>query len=310
MRSRRKEWYSLNATPRIVVIGGAGMLGHKMFQVLRERFPGAVCTMLEDPKAPPLQNVTLLQGDDVAAGVDVMDTASLSRLLASHRPDYVVNCVGVIKQRAEAQLPIPSIAINSLLPHQLAAMAATWGGKVVHFSTDCVFSGKRGRYTEDDPSDAEDLYGRSKYLGEVAAENALTLRSSIIGRELMNRKSLLEWFLSQNHRTVKGFRRAVYSGVTTNEMANVVSGLITSASPLSGLYHVVSEPITKHDLLRLLRDAYALDIEIVPDDADATDRSLIGDRFREATGYVAPPWPELTRNLADDPTPYGDWVSE
>ncbi|MGA2988810.1 MAG: sugar nucleotide-binding protein, partial [Terriglobia bacterium] len=147
------------------------------------------------------------------------DFNALEATLSALRPDYVVNCVGVIKQRTEAISPIPSITINSLLPHKLAQMAARWGGRIIHFSTDCVFSGKRGWYTEEDPSDAEDLYGRSKFLGEVVVANALTLRTSIIGRELVEHRSLLDWFLAQNHKTVHGYRRVIYSGVTTNYLA-------------------------------------------------------------------------------------------
>jgi len=184
-------------TMRIVIIGGAGMLGHKMFQVLRERFPGTICTTLEDVKRPPFDKVELLQGDDVIRGVDVMDFDKLHNVLRDLRPDFIVNCVGIVKQRQESRMAIPSITINSLLPHKLAAFAAGWGGRVIHPSTDCVFDGKRGGYSEADDSTAEDLYGKSKFLGEIHCDNGLTLRTSIIGRELVEHRSLLDWFLSQ-----------------------------------------------------------------------------------------------------------------
>ncbi|MDQ2945657.1 MAG: sugar nucleotide-binding protein, partial [Acidobacteriota bacterium] len=202
--------------PKILVLGGAGMLGHKMFQTLRERFPGTLCTTRRAADSPEISRFDRLWKGSAIPGVDVMKPVDLERTLREIRPDFMVNCVGVIKQRREAHLPIPSITVNSLLPHQLAGMAANWGGRVIHFSTDCVFSGKRGQYTENDPSDAEDLYGKSKFLGEVAVSNALTLRTSIIGRELSEHQSLLDWFLSQNHRKVRGFTRVIYSGVTTN----------------------------------------------------------------------------------------------
>ena len=284
------------------------MLGHKMFQILRERFPGTVCTTREDVRKPPFDRVELLQGDDVIRGVDVMDFDRLNGTLKELRPDFIVNCVGIVKQRQEAQMAIPSITINSLLPHKLAAFAGAWGGRVIHPSTDCVFDGKRGGYTEADDSSAEDLYGKSKFLGELRCDNGLTLRTSIIGRELVEHRSLLDWFLIQQDKTVRGFRRVIYSGVTTNQLAEVVTMIIQKSPGLHGLFQVVSEPISKHDLLCLIRDAYKLEVNITPEDREVSDRSMKGDKFREATGYVSPPWPELVRRLAEDPTPYTKWI--
>lgn len=294
---------------RVLITGGAGMLGHKMFQVLRERFAGTLCTVREDIGKPPFDHVELLQGNDVIPGVDVTDFPAVEAILSAFRPEYVVNCVGVIKQRAEAVSPIPSITINSLLPHKLAQMVARWGGRVIHFSTDCVFSGKRGGYTEDDPSDAEDLYGKTKFLGEVAAANALTLRTSIIGRELTEHCSLLDWFLAQNHNTVRGYRRVIYSGVTTNYLAELVAAIIQEHSGLHGLYQVASEPTSKYDLLCLLREAYRMELRIEPDDLEVSDRSMRCDRLREAIDYKCPPWPVLARQLAEDDTPYEKWIA-
>jgi len=279
-----------------------------MFQVLRERFADTFCAVRKDVRNTPFDHFELLQGGDVISGVDVTDFPALEAILSAFCPEYVVNCVGVIKQRAEAASPIPSITINSLLPHKLAQMAAHWGGRVIHFSTDCVFSGKRGGYTEDDRSDAEDLYGKTKFLGEVAAANALTLRTSIIGRELSEHRSLLDWLLAQNHKTVRGFRRVTYSGVTTNYLAELVASIIQEHPELNGLYHVASEPISKYDLLCLLREAYQLDVRIEPDDLEMSNRSMRCDRLREAIAYKCPPWPVLARQLADDNTPYGEWL--
>jgi len=214
----------------------------------------------------------------------------------------------VIKQRAEAVCPIPSITINSLLPHKLAELAARWGGRVIHFSTDCVFNGKRGGYLEGDFSDAEDLYGKTKFLGEVTAANALTLRKSVIGRELAEHQSLLDWLLAHNHGTVRGYRRVIYSGVTTNHLAELVASIIQERSGLNGLYQVASEPISKYDLLCLLREAYRLDVRIEPDDLEVSDRSMKCDRLREAIDYKCPPWPVLVQQLAEDKTPYEKWI--
>lgn len=295
---------------RVLVLGGAGMLGHKVFQVARTRFPETWCTLRgtrSDPSLSPIER-------DLAAGrvldrLDAMDWAAVESALHEVRPDVVINCIGIVKQRGDAKAAIPSITINSLLPHQLAAALAPWGGRLIHISTDCVFSGRRGQYTEADHSDAEDLYGRSKFLGEVAEPNALTLRTSMIGRELRERRSLLEWVLQQNGRTIRGFRRAFYSGLTTNELAAVILGLIERHPALSGVYQVTSETITKYDLLRLIVDAFGLDIRVEPDDEFFCDRSLIGDKFRAATGYRCPPWSALLRAVSEDPTPYArEWV--
>jgi dTDP-4-dehydrorhamnose reductase len=293
---------------KVMVLGGAGMLGHKMFQMLNERFDGVFCTVREDVRKAPFDRVELFQGDNVIPGVDVADFLALEAVLSAFHPEVIVNCVGVIKQRAEAVSPIPSITINSLLPHKLAQMATHWGGRVIHFSTDCVFNGRRGEYTEQDHSDAEDLYGKTKFLGELAGANALTLRTSIIGRELTEHRSLLDWFLAQNHKTVRGYRKVIYSGVTTNFLAELVAFIILEHPELNGLYQVASEPTSKYDLLCLLRETYKLDIRIEPDDLEVSDRSMRCDRLQKAIAYRCPTWPVLVHQLAEDNTPYERWI--
>ncbi len=296
-------------TTPVLVLGGEGMLGHKMFQTLRARFPGTRATLRGSADDPFYQRIPLLAGDDVVGGVDVMDWPALEGTLSRLEPATLVNCVGIIKQRDAAHDAIPSIAINALLPHRLAELLGRWGGRLVHVSTDCVFSGSRGNYTEDDTPDAPDLYGRTKALGEVTTANALTLRTSIIGRELAEHKSLLDWFLAQDGKTVRGFTRVLYSGVTTNYLARLVGDLIDSRSPISGLYQVAGDPIPKHDLLVLVRDAFGLNIAIEPDGSLVSDKTLRGDRFVAATGWKTPDWPALVHELADDPTPYHEWCS-
>ena len=294
-------------SPKILVLGGSGMLGHKIFQTLRDQFPETFCTIRKSSTNYSYNKIPILQGENVISAIDGMAFDRVENYLVELRPDFVVNCIGIIKQRGEAKVSVPSISINSLLPHRLASLLEVWGGRLIHFSTDCVFSGRTGNYTESDNSDAEDLYGKSKSLGEVTTENALTLRTSIIGRELTGRESLLEWFLSQNHGSVKGYRRVIYSGTTTNQIAILVRDIIKKHYDLSGLYQVVSTPISKHDLLCKLREAYQLDIDVTPEDGVISDRSMRGDKLRDAIGYVSPPWEVLVRSLADDPTPYNEW---
>ena len=293
---------------RILVLGGEGMLGHKMFQLLGQRFGDVHCTIYGAKTEPLYSRTGLYGGGAVLERVDASKLEALRELLDGLRPDVVVNCIGIVKQRPEAHEYIPSIMLNSLLPHFIAATCLPWGGRLIHFSTDCVFTGNDGGYTEESPSDAEDLYGKSKFLGETPnTGNALTLRTSIIGRELFNFQSLLEWFLAQNHGTIRGYSRVLYSGVTTNQMARVVGDVIERFPGLSGLCQVTSTTISKHDLLRELREAFGLDMEIIPEDETLSDRSMIGAKFQAATGFICPSWPDLCADLANDPTPYADW---
>jgi dTDP-4-dehydrorhamnose reductase len=293
---------------RVIVLGGGGMLGHKMFQMLSRAFPDTACTLRERRDASRFGNIDLFQSDAVIDGFDATNDESLSRLFSTRRPDVVVNCVGVIKQRAAAQNAVPSIAINSLLPHRLRALSDAHGTRVIHISSDCVFSGSRGAYQETDLSDADDLYGRTKALGELWDGNVVTLRTSIIGRELKHHQSLLDWFLRQNPGTVRGYKRALWSGVTTIHLAELVARIIRDHPTLRGLYHVSSGTMSKHDLLQLLKDEYRLDIGIVPDEEVAIDRSLRGERLRAAIGYESPSWPAMAKQLVQDPTPYDRWV--
>jgi dTDP-4-dehydrorhamnose reductase len=281
------------------------MLGHKVFQAVCATFVESWGTVRA---ALPEEQRRALFGPAarVIEQVDVLDWPNVAGVIGDIRPDVVVNCVGIVKQRADASAAIPSITINALLPHRLAALQRTWGGRLVHISTDCVFSGARGHYTELDESDAHDLYGRSKFLGEVADENAVTLRTSMIGRELSEHRSLLDWLLQQRGRMVRGYRRAFYSGLTTNELTRVILLLITEHPRLTGLFQVTSDTITKFDLLRLIVETYGLDLQVDPDDEFFCDRSLIGDKFRLATGYQCPAWPALIAELYADGTPYTD----
>ena len=292
---------------KILVLGANGMLGHKMFQILRERFPETYGTIRGCAADGALSRMDLFQHGHIIEEMDVTDLPALKTFLQARQPQFVINCIGIVKQRDAAKAAIPSLMINSLLPHHLVEICSAWQGRVIHFSTDCVFSGQRSgnySYTENDLPDALDLYGRSKQLGEVTAKNALTLRTSIIGRELNNYASLLEWFLRQNHSQVSGYRRALYSGVTTNHLAEVVGDIIEQHPTLSGLYHVASHTITKYKLLHLIREAFHLFIEITPDENFFCNRSLNGEKFQQATGYICPSWPELIEQLANDTTPY------
>jgi dTDP-4-dehydrorhamnose reductase len=289
---------------KVLILGGGGMLGHKLYQIFDKRFETFV-TLRSGFKR--YERFNLFDVRRTIEGVDVTDFDSLSRVFASVKPDVVVNAVGVIKQLKEAKDPIASLTINSLLPHRLALFCQAMNARLISMSTDCVFDGRKGNYTEEDTANAEDLYGRTKFLGEVTGENCLTLRTSIIGRELETSHSLVEWFLSNRGGKVRGFTKAIYTGFPTIVMANIIADVIEKHSELSGLYQVASEPINKHDLLLLLKDAYKVDIEIEPFDDFVLDRSLNGNKFNEATGFKPQIWTELVEEMVQDKTPYNDW---
>jgi dTDP-4-dehydrorhamnose reductase len=279
------------AMQKVLILGASGMLGSSAYRLFAESsgfsVTGTTRSMAGLDQLPRGETCRIIDG------IDVADTEALARLLNTERPSVVVNCVGVIKQIAAAKDPVVSISINALLPHRLAVLCAAAGARLVQISTDCVFNGRRGGYRESDMPDAEDLYGRTKLLGEVDYPNAVTLRTSIIGHELGTSISLVDWFLSQSGPTVCGYRKAIYSGLPTIELARVIRDIVIPLPQLTGLWHVASDPINKYDLLRLVADVYERRIEILPDDTVAIDRSLDGSRFREATGYVAAPWRDL-----------------
>ena len=240
----------------------------------------------------------LFHNENTYPNVDVLETDRLLEVLGEFRPDAVVNCVGIIKQRSAAKEAIPSLEVNSLLPHRLRLICAAAGARLVHLSTDCVFNGKRGMYRQTDPADAEDLYGLSKYLGEVSAGPAITIRSSIIGLELSRKQSLIEWFLAQSG-AIRGFTRAIYTGVTTAEMARVIEHVLTREPDLHGVWQVASPPINKHELLcRLSARLGRRDVTITPDHTFHCDRSLDGSDFAKRTGYRVPDWNQMLEELA------------
>jgi len=276
------------------------MLGHKLCQMLPPMGFDVAATARK-----PLEfyqtMAGVFSGVELIGNVDATDPAGLEAAVRGWQPDAVINCVGIVKQLREAKNPILSIEINSLLPHRLALLCEKIGARLVQISTDCVFSGEKGAYSESDRSDARDLYGRTKFLGETSEDEtaAVTLRTSIVGREISAAKhGLFEWFFAQRGKKTKGFTKAIYSGFTTAEMARIMATVIRDQRDLSGLYQVASEPISKFDLLCMLRDAMGLDIQIEPDDDFVCDRSLEMDRFVQATGYTAPSWPEMIGEFA------------
>lgn len=270
------------------------MIGSAMFRVLSEKKEWEVRGTLRSNAWKRFFPETL--AGKLIPDVDVERHDALVRVFAQVRPDVVVNCVGLTKHHREAEDPLLSIPLNALLPHRLADLCAATGSRLVHVSTDCVFSGARGGYVEDDAPDAVDVYGKSKHLGEVDDTHAITLRTSTIGHELQSAYGLLEWFLSQQG-SCKGFNRAIFSGLPNTEFARVVRDVVIPRPELHGLYHVGADPIGKYELLKLIARVYGKQIDIVRDDEFSIDRSLNSARFNQATGYKAAAWPELIQAM-------------
>jgi dTDP-4-dehydrorhamnose reductase len=279
---------------RVAVLGANGMLGH-MASLRLAGMHEVVAIVRRGPDA--LSRLPLRAS--VITGIDVREPAAVRAVLHRQRPDVVLNCIGLIKQRPEAKDTALAIELNALLPHRLAADCAGIGAKLIQISTDCVFSGRRGNYSEADEPDPIDSYGRTKLLGEITDPPHLTLRTSIIGPQLEGNEGLVAWFLSQAGRPVKGYRRAIFSGLTTSALADVLDRIIAEQPALSGLYHVASRPIAKFDLLAGLATRIGWSSAIEPVDLPLIDRSLDGRRFLAATGIEVPAWDDMLDELTD-----------
>ncbi len=280
---------------RILILGGDGMLGHQLLRHFKERHDVRVTLRLG---REAYETCRLFEQGSVLYGIDARQMDVLSQIIEDFRPEAVVNAIGIVKQRSKAKEVIPSLEINSLLPHRLVILCRIVGARLVHFSTDCVFSGRKGGYCESDYSDADDLYGRTKFLGEVSDLNCLTLRTSMIGSELSRKTGLLEWFLGQRGQTVKGFTKAIFSGFPTVELARIVERVLVEAPTLHGVYHVAARPISKYDLLTLIRDRLRLPITIERDSTFECDRSLDASRFHRDTEYSPPTWEAMIDDMA------------
>lgn len=278
---------------KILVLGASGMLGNAMLKVMSECDDWVAYGTLRSPNTDLQKRMPHAR---FIHDIHVDQPDSLMAAFVQSRPDVVVNCVGLVKQLANAADPLEAVPINTLLPHRLARMCELARARLVHVSTDCVFSGRQGDYVETDLADAQDVYGRSKLLGEVDYPHAITLRTSIIGHELRSAHGLVEWFLSQRS-GVKGYTEAVFSGLPTCELAKVVRDFVIPNAGLRGLYHVAAQPISKYDLLQLVNREYGVGLQITPDNTLKIYRSLNAERFKAATGYVAPPWPDLVAQM-------------
>lgn len=280
---------------RLLVLGASGMIGSTMLRVLARNTSWDVIGSVRAATKPESLN---RWGARLICGVDLANQDHLSRLFREVHPNVVINCAGLTKHLPNGDNSVSALTLNALLPHRLAEMSGISCARLIHISTDCVFSGKKGNYCEDDQPDAIDVYGKTKHLGEVAGPGLLTLRTSTIGHEMGTRFGLLEWFLAQER--CKGYRKAIFSGLPTVEFARVVRDLVIPDSSLEGLYHVGANAIDKDALIRLIAKVYRKRVLIEADDQVVIDRSLDSKRFAVATGYCAPSWPEMIEAMHQD----------
>jgi dTDP-4-dehydrorhamnose reductase len=286
------------------VFGANGMLGHKVLQEFNRRFDtwGTIRASIG-----PWEHLPFFQSDKIVEDVEVTSHGKIIDALDLVQPKVVVNCIGIVKKLEEGESPVSAITVNALFPHWLAELCRERGIRLIHISTDCVFSGKVGDYAENALPDPYDLYGRTKLLGEVTEQNCLTLRTSIIGRELKRTVGLLEWFLSQNGKTIQGYKYAIFSGFTTSELASILAHIVANYTDLYGLYHLSAEPISKYDLLYMIREALSLEITINEYTGFLVNRSLNSERIREILEYQPPSWQEMIKGLATEVNHYEEW---
>ena len=278
---------------KILVLGVTGMLGSTVLRTLYDNGNFDVWGTLRDKAG--LRHFPLKIHTQLIHNLDVLDDNALIQVFERTNPNVVINCVGLIKQLKSANDPMVILPINSILPHRLSKLCLQYNSRLIHISTDCVFSGRKGLYCETDISDAEDLYGKSKFIGEITqCAQAITLRTSIIGHELNTNYALVNWFISQK-KSVKGYKNAIFSGLPTVELARVIMNFVIPRPDLSGLFHVASNPVNKYDLLKLIAEIYGKKTRLILDDGFCIDRSLDAKKFENATGYLAPNWHQLVQ---------------
>lgn len=278
---------------KVFIIGITGMLGSTLLKKLASN--NQLDVYGSSRKSNPIKSHEHINYKHIGK-LDILDDDILFDHISSVKPEIIINCAGVIKQIKSAQNPLDIIPVNSLFPHKLEKFCSSKKIRLIHISTDCVFSGQKGNYKEEDISDAEDLYGKSKHIGEVYGENSLTLRTSIIGHENGTSNSLLEWFLLQSNKT-EGYKNAIFSGLTTLELSSIIEVVIIKFKDLSGLYQVSSKPISKFDLLTLIKKIYEKDIDIIPSYKVEINRSLNSEKFQNKTGIAIPEWGSMIKSM-------------
>ena len=290
MSEKIKNLEGLSNNIRVLIIGASGMLGRTLTKYLSKFDELDVFYTSRKIDSSVSQNLNNHFNFNIK---NSNDYENLLKIIEECQPHFVVNCVGIVKQLIQEIDPYIVSSVNSDFPRKLLKVCKKYSTHLIHISTDCVFSGKKGNYKEVDIPDCNDLYGLSKLQGEIVdSAQAITIRTSIIGHELYSSRGLVEWFLSQNG-SVSGYKNAIFSGLPTVELSRIIKEIIIPRK-LSGLFHVSADPINKFELLHLIAKQYKKnDIKILPSYDLVIDRSLDYNKFFEATGYVSKSWPDL-----------------
>lgn len=281
---------------KVLILGVTGMLGHTLYKEMFQKQDNFEIYGTTRNATGLDEYFTQEERKKIRNGVDADNFDTVIKAIASVQPDIIINCIGIIKQLPISKDPLTAITVNAQLPHRISLVARSANARLIHISTDCVYNGKKGNYVESDPSDAEDLYGRTKFLGEVSYPHCITLRTSIIGHELKTEFSFVDWFMSQKGE-INGFTKAIYSGFPTYEMVNIITNFVLPNEQLSGLYHVSSDAISKYDLLKIMKNVYKKDIKINAYNDFVLDRSLNSDKFKQQTGYKSPSWKDMLSDM-------------
>ena len=284
---------------KILILGGNGMIGHKMYQTISKIHKDTWVTLRKSLTSYSYSEI--YNPEKVIDNIDLINFQTISNQLNKINPDIVVNACGITIRRGIETLKSNSIILNSALPHFLNEWVTSNNKRLIHFSTDCVFTGAKGDYIDNDNKDAYDLYGSTKSMGEVIdSKFAITLRGSMIGSELENKTELFEWFLKQKSKTIKGFNKVIYSGITTTKMAEIVLKLIDQFPNLSGVYNISSKPISKFELLKLWNNLFDINANIEIDNSYTSNKNLISDNFYRTISMEQPDWVELSSQLNID----------
>lgn len=294
----------MNKKIKVLILGGTGMLGHKVYENFKPRYN----TFVSMRNYKQYVKYNIFDETKIIKTFSAENDNTYESVLKNIMPDVVINCIGITKHQSIANAPVQMLTVNSLFPHKIALLCAKIGARFIHISTDCVFSGNKGNYKETDFADANDLYGRTKLLGEVTElNNSLTIRTSIIGRELKTSFGLLEWLLGQKGKQINGFKNVIFSGFTTKALSDIIIDIIEKHNDLSGLYHISSDPIKKYDLLKLIKEIFNLPINILPYDDFYCNRSLDSSKFIKKTGFKPLSWETMINNLLKENNQYKKW---
>ena len=281
---------------KLLIIGVGGMLGNALYRYFDEITNNRTFGLLRNKKK--ILNFFNKFNSEKIIEKDFFDLDNLDQILSDLSPNIIFNCIGIVKQNPLSNDPLSSIRVNSIFPHLLNKLSLKFNFRLIHFSTDCVFSGLQGNYLETDFADANDIYGRSKFLGEISNNGNITIRTSFIGKELGTNRALLNWFLSQKGK-IKGYKNAIYSGLTTLEVAKVLDKYVIPNPDLKGLYHLSADNINKYSLLSLLNEVYKKDLFIEEDLNIKIDRSLNSNKFRKETGYKPLKWEKAIQEMRE-----------